>query len=280
MIHQLTPEQIREITPSLRPGHSSGAGFLNETESLLEVHDADCDTLKRLLVGHEQIADKLERITAKARRMVTLAHRRGEDIWERVHKGLRVEDLFISWVSYKGYQHCPFGCDGREALSDIDYTVTDDSVQSIFFSQLHIHLLRRHHFFEGHIQYRLDPEQAVKVLGIRAGEVYTPEYKTEPIWQSGSGRSSSGMTVDDYKNEIFQSSYSSDRSMKEALMEGRRIEIPNMDEAYLHGDIIVVFHKGHAKNPEMMIDGSLLPGKEIFCECSTLHRREIRYVEP
>lgn len=280
MIHDLTEKQIRDITPTLRPGQSSREGFLNETESLIEVHDADYDTLHGLRITPEQIADKLERITAKAHRMGTLAHRRGENYWERVRKSFLVEDLYVSWDSYRGWQSCPFGCEDREAQADTDYTVTNKLGESIFFSELHIHLLRRHHFFEGHTKYRLDPKKTVRVLDIKIGEVYTPQYKTESIWRVGSGKSSSYMTVDQYKWEIFNSNYSSDQEKKVALNKGHRIDIPNVDEAYLYRDTILALHKGRQVQPEIMIDGSLLPGGELSCECVILHRKDNKYVQP
>ena len=88
-------------------------------------------------------------------------------------------------VHYHGSQHCPFGY--RETTTEIQDSTLDPqplmgrescgygssdydienliSGESIFVSELIIHLIRDHEFFEGiGLPYRLDPRRAIRVL--------------------------------------------------------------------------------------------------------------------
>lgn len=138
------------------PGCSSIEGFLRRDEKLQDVINQDEETLKRLNVTYERIADRLQEIQEKAIKQ-----------WNDF-KDVNVEDLKVKCTGYLGYQDCPWGCKGRDALSDHDFTIINPAVnQAIFCSQLHPHLIRKHKFFEGHTKYRVDPEIAIRILNIR-----------------------------------------------------------------------------------------------------------------
>jgi|GEM_PF-2048463 len=101
-----------------------------------------------------------------------------------------VEGKFlVSSVSYCGWQDCPFENSQGEPCQEIIYSTTDFSIkntinqQSIDFPGLAIHLIRDHHFFEGSVKYRVDPEKAIGVLGIKPGVDYAPKYLTEHLWE-------------------------------------------------------------------------------------------------
>ena len=165
----LLSEQIRSVPPRdlyalriekmMRPGACSEEGFLSPDEKLYDVYLEDDETLKRLGATYGGIADRLDEIVKS--------------------RGLH-ENLTVEPTHYWGWQECPFGCsdelgelgDEYRALyekttSSSDYTVTNGALkESVFFSGLHSHLVRDHHFFEGHTKYRLDPEQCVRVLEI------------------------------------------------------------------------------------------------------------------
>lgn len=205
----------------LRPGNSSRAGFLNETENLQSVLDADNATLLALDITHEQIADVLETIVGKTCRQVSLANRHDRDIWNTIKKGFNLDSVIkglkVTFVSYRGYQYCPlcdreltvaYGIDftqenehDRFNRSNTDFTISQNG-KSIFFSELHIHLLRNHHFFEGHTKYRLDPAAVVEILELKPNVSYTPQYSTETIWQAHSGSSCSSYSAQDYINAL------------------------------------------------------------------------------
>jgi hypothetical protein len=174
----LVTEQIRN-TPSrdlftferiekvMRPGQLSKEGFLNATEKLYDIYEKDDETLKRLGITYNQIADKLDDIIQ--------AYKEIEEYSERyIQEPFKHNNLFVTCDCYFGYQECPFGCaqelrelhkEYKIAQASLDFKVTNEiTKESIFFSELHRHLIRDHHFFEGHTKYRLDPEQCIKVL--------------------------------------------------------------------------------------------------------------------
>lgn len=172
----LLVEEIQKVAPRdliaferiekvMYPGGCSTEGFLAKGEKLYDVFQKDDETLKRLGITYDQIADKLEEIAEN----VTLT---------TVHLG----DLIINCACFFGHQECPFGCTeelkeiGKDihdpvltkTMSSTDFTITHQNTgETLFFSGLHAHLIRDHHFFEGNTKYRLDPERAIQILGIK-----------------------------------------------------------------------------------------------------------------
>jgi hypothetical protein len=151
---------------------------------------------------YKQFADRLETLTQKAKYKC-----RGlKKYWDVVKKGITVEEIYkVSWDSYMGYQHCEL-CTDRSAASDTDYTITNAKTnKSVFFSHLHLHLIREHSFFEGHTKYRLDPLLCSKVLNIKPNVDYSPDYKSQEFWlQDGGCMIGSCKTIEDYyKEHIF-----------------------------------------------------------------------------
>lgn len=197
-----------DLEQQMRPGALSEEGFLGFDECLDDVISKDNETLRSLGLTHQQFADRLETLIQKAHRLMH-DYRGRDSYWKIVEKGLLVESKYhVSWKTYMGYQGCPFGCADRAetlefrrmALSDTDYIISNnDTGESIFFSELHLHLIRDHLFFEGNTKYRLDPETCARVLDINPGVVYTPSYMHKEYWVSNGGFcSSSCRTVDDY----------------------------------------------------------------------------------
>jgi len=82
---------------------------------------------------------------------------------------VKVEGQFeVRFVSFRGWQSCPFGPDWPEACGSATRDIQIRNVRAdatIYFSELMIHLIRDHQFFEGEgLGYRLDPKQTVEVL--------------------------------------------------------------------------------------------------------------------
>jgi hypothetical protein len=197
-----TMKQNNDIESRMKPGRSSQAGFLGEHDSLDGVIAADKAVLSNLGLTYNQFADRLETITQKAQ----YEARNADEYWDTVEKGIIVDGNFeVKWNSYMGYQHCPYGCKDGEAKSDTDYTIKNIKTgESVFFSLLHIHLIRQHQFFEGNTQYRLDPEICARVIGIEKGVDYTPQYESKEFWVTGCGGFSSGCkTVEDLLEGIY-----------------------------------------------------------------------------
>ena len=66
LISDLSPEQVRRIEQRMRPNVASEVGFLANGESLHEVVCRDEQTLRRMHVEPEYIADRIEEIVGKA----------------------------------------------------------------------------------------------------------------------------------------------------------------------------------------------------------------------
>lgn len=179
----------------LRPGRSSGVGFLNREESLSSVLENDNHTLKVLGVSHKQIVDRLVTLIEKWKWLWYQVFLLGK-FTEHDSKEILVEGKYkIISCHYMGYQGCPIcsflGLEkGRETLSDCDYTIKWHGGR-LRFSELVPHLIARHHFFEGHTPHRVDPAVLVTALGILPGKNYSPKWEKEQRWYQGGGSSSS-----------------------------------------------------------------------------------------
>ena len=242
-----------KIEAVMRPGASSQAGFLNDDENLADVILVDNTVLKALDITYDQIADRMETVTGKARRLAFLEDNKGKDYWRVVEKGVLVGNLKISWVSYRGYQACPFGCEGQDALSDTDYTVTNTKTgKSIFFSKLHMHLLRRHQFFEGHTKYRLDPRACVEVLEVEPDKSYKPIYKSEEYWRMSQGSCSGDDTVQDYLDNLKKNNYYKD--LLEVVEKGKKTILKRYLHVWTLGDKLLMISDKGVKGP-FTIDG-------------------------
>ena len=207
---EMTPIEIHSTEKLMYPasaGGTSEAGFLSEDERLIEVYEKDQKTLARLGITFDQVADRLQDIAEKAFHNAHLMSRfhvknkYGDTYWDLVRRGVPVDGkMSVSFESYMGYQDCPFqpvvtaiGPKGSKCdMSDTDFTVcvglkNRGGRPSFFFSWLHIHLIRDHHFFEGNTKYRLDPETCVKALDLQPGVSYKPTYTSQTRWKMVSG---------------------------------------------------------------------------------------------
>lgn len=184
----LSPEQIEQIEKNMQKDAFSETGFLASSERLKDIIESDARTLQNLGITHKQIGDRLEGIIGKAERLEQLSQR-GQF---RIENEPTVENQYrVSWSIYFGMQECPFinpdGKPCRERTS-FDYVIEKIGTNSkISFSGLIIHLVRDHNFFEGSVNYRLDPKQAISTLDIQPGHDYTPSYATEKIWRREQG---------------------------------------------------------------------------------------------
>lgn len=177
-----------ELEQRLRPCGHFERGLLGTDESLDDVLARDAETVTRLGVSHEDLADRLGELMKKALEMwrspvppekldEVLARRtdfpnlnRPETIphfdlhsLPEVHLGFLIGHLQIFLVNYKGWQYCPWGCN---ATTSSDFMIVNRvSGQSVTAPELMPHLIRTHRFFGGlRSPYRADPEQLTRVL--------------------------------------------------------------------------------------------------------------------
>jgi hypothetical protein len=188
---------IIEIEKRMRPGAYSEKGFLGQLESLEYVVSQDTQTLNMLGVSFEQIADALENILrcVEDRRSKLLmegnyleySKREGErenripnlyhsehiprfslDSLPDIDVGYLVGDkLQIFIMQYRGLQECPWGCE-YEKWSSFDFLVLNRQTSKYITGPgLVVHLIRKHHFFEGfESPYRVNPAEVIRVLGL------------------------------------------------------------------------------------------------------------------
>ena len=145
-------------------GCSSRTGFLAPDEDLFECCKADRLVLNERKVTYETIAKKLLEIC---------------NIGAKVGPDKLIEGKFkvSSKGPYNNYQFCPFTTSSDQMASPFapipnacgggrgDLTITNVvSGRSIEFSDLLIHLIFDHNFFEGQVKNRLDPVNAIETL--------------------------------------------------------------------------------------------------------------------
>ncbi len=179
----------------MRPGNCSEMGFLGELERLDEVIEQDSATLLALGITHEEVASALEKIVTAIEDLSDELLSDDEDSedfdrgyvdWFDPYDPASIPDFaqeglpdtetgyllgrhHIFMLQYRGTQECPWECELGSAISSMNFLVMDRSTTEYFtFPGLAIHLIRHHHFFEGHgTPFRTDPEKAVRVLGLR-----------------------------------------------------------------------------------------------------------------
>ena len=229
----MTAAEIAAVEERMRPGCSSTAGFLETNQSLAALIEQDTATLTRLGVTHERLACWLESFLSRGLQLesATTGH------------------LLIEGRQYAGYHLCPFSPEGRPCgRCDSEFTVKNLSTGEAFFvSGLHPHLIRDHHFFEGG-PYRLDPEQAVRVLELLPNlEDCRRTVSIKSCWGFGSTCS--------WKGFLWQCP-----DIQRLMQRGKRLGPHQGMEAYLDGDIgFLCAEKPISVRKPIVLDGTELP---------------------
>ncbi len=199
-VRELSAKQIKRIEKRMRPGgeaeNASQSGFLARREGLIDVIERDERTLAELKITPEQIGDRLESLISQAYRIINLSLRgrvylteREVDSMECRGPGVLVEGKFlVAGVAYCGWQECPFESRQGEPCSDMIGSSVDYWIENIVngrkieFPGLAIHLIRAHHFFEGSVEYRVDPVEVTLALELEPGKDYSLISESELVW--------------------------------------------------------------------------------------------------
>ena len=145
------------LEASMKPGKLSDGGFLGSDEKLDEILRADDETVNRLGLTHERIADRLAYFV----NAVGYPSREG-----RIVDG----KYLVGGETWRGGQECPWGDIGfAMPNSSVDLYVRNQEIgEQLDFPGGIVHLIREHHFYEGRQSpYRVDPEKAARVLDIK-----------------------------------------------------------------------------------------------------------------
>ena len=183
LLYAQHPELMDKFTKRMQPDGWSQVGFLAPGQNLAEVCQKDAETLKARSITHEQIADRLEAVIMKTNFLL-----RQSKIFPCQ---AIIEDKICvpTYMSTHGEQECPFSdlenshtiCGTGSSMITIINLVSKKRLENI--TELHAHLIRDHHFFEGKHPYRLDPELAIDVLAIQPGVDYKIKTTSETVWQ-------------------------------------------------------------------------------------------------
>lgn len=145
-----TPAE-RKVYQNFKPGKISKDGFIgNDTRHIHDIIEADQRKLDALEISAQAIADRLQFFINEGKKgletVVDLGDYRVQVRWSR------------------GAMPCPFG--ERGVHSKIVATVENKKLdQTIRYSQLNVHMIREHVFFEGEgSTFRLDPVEIVRFL--------------------------------------------------------------------------------------------------------------------
>lgn len=209
---------VDQLAARMRPGRLSGKGFLGPDESLADVIAGDDRTLRQLGISHEQIAAALEELLVAAGRMEdampwpqrstrsvnfpNLYQPETVPVFDLAHlppldQGILVGHWQVFWLRWRGLQECPWGCGWTTTAGFTDQVRQELSMAYFDFMIVNrrtgdtvtgpgliVHLIRRHHFFEGlQSPYRADPVRLIRVL----------ELRPDPLWADGRQRQEDGL---------------------------------------------------------------------------------------
>jgi len=146
------PPGESKLEDILRSSRLVAGGFMgSDTRSASEIIEADASDLLRLGITAKQIAARMQEITNIAKTAL------GNWVFVDGQRKAMVEEA-------RGVLICPWGhlrkCDKR-----VTVVIFVKSGETVRWSDLNIHLIAEHGFFEGKgSAYRLDPEKLVKII--------------------------------------------------------------------------------------------------------------------
>lgn len=146
-----TPKN-QKLEEMLRSGRISAGGFISaDDRSLDEIVDADLAELSRLGKTAKEIAEKMNEITETAKSAL------GD--WVKIN-----DKLEACVEHYQGRIICPYPHGGSypKRITTLKKTDTD---KRILYSDLNVHMIAEHNFFEGKgAMFRIEPSDIVEFL--------------------------------------------------------------------------------------------------------------------
>lgn len=145
--------QDKKLDEILRSSRLVAGGFMGcDTRSVSEIVDADEVQLSKLGFTRKQVAERMRQITNIAKT--------GLGTWVRID-----ESLEAKIDEARGLLVCPWPHPGTflKRITSIRQTETGASIQ---WSDLNIHLIGEHGFFEGRgSNFRIEPAELVAIIG-------------------------------------------------------------------------------------------------------------------
>ena len=144
--------KMQKLEQRLRSSVFAAGGFMGgDGRPATEVIEADAAALSRLGMTVERLADRMQEITEAAIK--------GLGTWVDVDSGheARVDEA-------RGWIPCPWS-DGHRSRKRVTTVRRTDSAQAVQWSDLSIHFVGTHTFFEGKgSAFRIEPAELVDVL--------------------------------------------------------------------------------------------------------------------
>ncbi len=146
--------ELELIQKNMMPGALSAHGFIGEdSRNLADIILADLNSLQRIGITQEALADKMQAMTDTGLQGL------GRPVSMDKYFEIEVED-------YKGEIPCPFK-DNVKAKKRHTSVKRLDTGAMIRWTDLNIHMIREHGFFEGYgSPYRLDPAELAQFLSM------------------------------------------------------------------------------------------------------------------
>ena len=144
--------KIKKLEQMLRSSKLVAGGFMGgDSRSFIEVIEADVFKVSKLGYTTEQIAAKMQEITNIAK--------------NRLGNWIKIDDKRQAIVEEaQGFLVCPWPHPGRYAKR-ITTVELYDSGETVRWSDLNIHLIEKHNFFEGRgAIFRIEPEKLINVI--------------------------------------------------------------------------------------------------------------------
>ncbi|MFA5468096.1 MAG: hypothetical protein WC224_03440 [Sphaerochaetaceae bacterium] len=150
---------LDEIQKQMAPGVITLEGFLGpDKRKLVDILAADEKLVHHANTSNAKIAEKMQYFRDLGLKGL------GEFISVEPHFEVKVD-------SVRGKLPSPFG--GPGMFEKVNTTVVNKQLnREIFYTDLHIHLIKEHGFFQGvGSRYRLEPQDVIKVLEVLPDEL-------------------------------------------------------------------------------------------------------------
>jgi hypothetical protein len=140
------------LRDNLMPGKISAEGFLGSDQRNPEqIIAADSRKVSELGISHQALACRMQLLTDAA--------------VEGLGQPLFVDGLQVTVVEARGLIPCPFQ-DHYSACKRITYVLDPHTGRTAHWSDLNIHLIAQHGFYEGEGSYfRIDPSALLDIIG-------------------------------------------------------------------------------------------------------------------
>ena len=146
--------QLRQVEERMRAGRITRDGFLGtDRRPLAQILDEDANTVSRLGLTHEQIADRLQHFMDEG------AGGLGTTVV--------VDDIFeVRVESVRGMLPCPWPGHGLFRKTNV-YLKNTETGEEMVYTAMQVHTISAHGFYEGRgSPYRIDPVRAKRILGL------------------------------------------------------------------------------------------------------------------